>query len=185
MNSSTQSRFNPHVCWLIGVLLVAVVILISVKWSNYPNFVDRMNFAASLASLLLAVLAIIYAFFSNDAIAGSVSKISQAAEALTGNNAKFEASLLELHSTLGKRFDAVDDKVSRLAVAQQPAAPAIATPAPSATGMVDALVVLRHFLEKSSWNGIKVMHAASLAHQRGKPLNLRSVSAADKRMSYD
>lgn len=170
------TNISPHIKWIIGLLLLGNITLISVKWSQYPNFVDRMNFAATLASLILAILAIVYAVYANDALSRSVARLETTGEQMSQNNAKFEATLHQVSTGIAT----VGDALNKLASSQQPAA----NPPPQ-TENVDALKLLQYFLGSCSWNGLKVMHACQLAHRVGRSFSLQGLCAKDTRMTYD
>jgi hypothetical protein len=69
-----------HVTYVLGILLAVIVILATVKWGAIPELVSYMSFALTVASLLLAALAIGYSIYSNGALTTSLFKIGQSAD---------------------------------------------------------------------------------------------------------
>lgn len=49
------------------------------KWTELPKFTDYLSTAATITSLVLALLAIIYAFISNDSLSQATGVVSEAA----------------------------------------------------------------------------------------------------------
>jgi hypothetical protein len=72
----TTSKFNPvpHFCWLIAILLAIIAFLV-LHVTNGDEVNSYISFASSLASLILAVVAIFYSMVSNDSISTSISSI--------------------------------------------------------------------------------------------------------------
>jgi len=65
--------------WACGCLAASLIGTLSVKWAESPQIVNIISIALSLASLLLAVIAIIQALVSNDGMLRSLSDINNAA----------------------------------------------------------------------------------------------------------
>lgn len=79
---SMTSNSKIHFCWTIAVLTAIIIILLAVKWSDIENLANTLNFALTLTSLVLAVVAIIYGFVANSAFVGTVSHIDTAASSI-------------------------------------------------------------------------------------------------------
>jgi hypothetical protein len=179
-----KPKLSPHLYWTIGVLVAIIVGLVVIRWSIYPNFVDRVNFSASLASLILAVLAIVYAFISNQSFNDAVARLEGASRAATDNNARLEASL-ELVKKMSGRIETFDDKLSRIASTPPPGAKADPLPEPGSSPMIDAVKLVNGIIGAGSWNGLKVIKACQLANLQKRTFNLREMCALDQRVSFD
>jgi hypothetical protein len=178
--------------WIVGVLLAIIVVLVVVKWSIYPNFVDRVNFAASLSSLILAILAIVYAFYSNDAISGAVNRLESVAHRLSGNSetlGKAVSNLLVEVKPITEKLTAIQatlDANKAVPVAPAHAAAPVATAnANPVNGAELVASVIDYFLRRSSWNGLKTLKACQLSAITNRAFNLRDLTAKDTVMTYD
>lgn len=84
----------PHLCWLISILIAIIAFLI-LRVTNGNEVNSYISFASSIASLILAVVAIFYSIISNDSLS---------------NN--FE-SIRNLGSTVQKHTDNLDQAASK------------------------------------------------------------------------
>jgi hypothetical protein len=69
-----------YVTILLGSI---IVVLVSHKWTPQPKFTEYLGNAATLASLLLALVAIVYSFVSSEGISKSLGQISSIASAVS------------------------------------------------------------------------------------------------------
>lgn len=187
-NRPSGGSTRAHVAWTIGVLVVAIAILISVQWSRYPNFIDRMTFAATIVSILLAVLAIIYAFYSNDSIANSVGKLTSSADTLAQNTEKFYAALKALEEKVGvipESLIAVTRGIEALSNQRQGNANQHFQPPANQPADEFARRVVDRFLLISSWNGLKALRICRLAAHSNQPVDVGAVCDRDGYMSFD
>lgn len=91
-----------HLGWIIGVLLVVVAVLL-VRNPSSDKLQELLGFAATLASLLLAVIAIFYAMISSqgqsDIMVRTADAASKADEA-----ANFSSGFVQRHKGSCGRF---------------------------------------------------------------------------------
>ena len=66
-----------HAFYIISILLGIIILLASVRFGNIPNLGDRLSFALTLASLLLAILAIGYNVVSNTSFSQTISTLNE------------------------------------------------------------------------------------------------------------
>lgn len=77
------STARIHVGYVIGILLAIIVALTTVEWGGIRELVNYINFALTVSSLMLAVLAIIYAFVSNNSYAMNIGMLQAASREIT------------------------------------------------------------------------------------------------------
>jgi Tfp pilus assembly protein PilE len=174
-SENNDTKWAPHVGWIITDLVIIIIVMAVVKWSKYPNFVERVNTAAALASLILAILAIIYAFYSNDAVAVSVNRIKKEARKMAENNERFDRSITEVVSGIADVKKNLTELSSSRSVA----------PAGAPPQHVEVLGIVRYMVQTASWNGLKVLRACAIASVNARPFNLKELCKLDSRMSYD
>jgi fumarate reductase subunit C len=66
--------------WCIAFLILIIVAIFTVKLGDNKNVVDYLGFAGTLIGIILAVAALIYAFYQNYAYQSSTSKLEEAAQ---------------------------------------------------------------------------------------------------------
>ena len=65
-NDCLPATAKIHFGYIFSILIAIIVCLVTVKWSDIPSLASYFNFALGVASLVLAVLAIVYAFLANN-----------------------------------------------------------------------------------------------------------------------
>src|SRR5438105_13887747 len=71
-----------HIGYIISILVVVNIVTLAAKWGSIKDLVTYVSFAATLASLLLAILAIVYSYFSSGSLATYSERVSKASESL-------------------------------------------------------------------------------------------------------
>lgn len=121
----TQNTASIHYRYWIGILAVGFIVVIAVEWTKEPKFTEYIGNVATMASLLLGVIAILYSFSSNSTLSNSLGNITNAAESLKRseigiNNVLNESQLLTSNHSediqkLQRISDSVDENVVKLA----------------------------------------------------------------------
>lgn len=68
--------FKTHIFYIITILVGIIILLTSVKWGGIEKLVEYITFALTLTSLVLALLAIIYAVFSNSKFVQNITALN-------------------------------------------------------------------------------------------------------------
>lgn len=94
-------KLNPetrhiHLGWLIFLLVIAVVHLLTSKLYDDPQVLGYITFASSVASILLALIAIIWAFQSSDSLSGTINTLHKATDTMTSSAETIAAKTEEL-----------------------------------------------------------------------------------------
>jgi hypothetical protein len=200
MNQSDNSNENKTVCstakihfgYIISILVTIIIVLLTVKWSDIPTLADHLNFALGITSLVLAVVAIVYAFFANNSFNVTVSKLESAATTIKDETGDLEKAVhgLELQlKDIPDKLLSLEGQVSKThalvqASSQQPK-PQEAVQQPNVSVEEFANSVIDRFLNVSSWNGLKVMYLCWLACQKQKEFDLKEWTTLDQTISYD
>jgi hypothetical protein len=105
-----------HAIYIVAILVACNIVTLTVKWGDLKELVSYFSFAATLASLLLAILAIVYSYLSGGSIAAYTEKVEAAgkrldvaSECVQQATAKFS----EATQGLPAAFKNLDEKVSR------------------------------------------------------------------------
>jgi hypothetical protein len=190
-NSYRKCAAKIHFGYIIGILIAVIVVLLTVKWAEIPNLANYLNFALGVASLVLAIVAIVYAFFANNSFNVTVSKLESAATTIKDETGDLEKAVhgLELQlKDIPEKLLSLEGQVSKThaliqASSQQPKTEA----APQQNVSVEQFAnqVIDRFLFISSWNGLKVMHLCHLACEKKKEFDLKEWTTLDPTISYD
>jgi hypothetical protein len=191
-NKCADQVTRIHFGYIISILVLIIVILLTVKWADIPNLATYLNFALGMASLVLAVVAIVYAFLANNSFNVTVSKLDSAATAIKDETGELEKAVqgLELHlKEIPAKLLSLEGQMSKThalleASSQQPKNEPT-PPAPNASVEQFANQVIDRFLKMSSWNGIKVMYLCLLACEKQKEFDLKEWTNLDSSTTYD
>ena len=200
MNESENPNENKTVCstakihfgYIVSILVAIIIVLLTVKWSDIPTLADHLNFALGITSLVLAIVAIVYAFFANNSFNVTVSKLESAATNIKDETSDLEKAVhgLELQlKDIPDKLLSLEGQVSKThalveASSQQPK-PQIAAQQLNISAEEFGNNVIDRFLSFSSWNGLKVMYLCFLACQKQKEFDLKEWTALDPTISYD
>ncbi|MBI5774593.1 MAG: hypothetical protein HZA89_12725 [Verrucomicrobia bacterium] len=181
-----------HFGYIISILVVIIIALLTVKWSDIPALAEHLNFALGITSLVLAVVAIVYAFFANNSFNVTVSKLESAATTIKDETGDLERAVhgLELQlKDIPDKLLSLEGQVSKThalveASSQQPKSQ-ITVQKPDVSVEEFANNVVDRFLNVSSWNGLKVMYLCCLACEKQKEFDLKEWTTMDQSISYD
>jgi hypothetical protein len=94
-----------HFYYIVGMLLTIIIALLSVRLADLDRIPDYISVAGNLTSLVLAILAIVYAYFSNFSLTESLanfsglsSRISDAAKEVSDSSKGATRSSAEIAS---------------------------------------------------------------------------------------
>jgi hypothetical protein len=76
LGASNESKITLHLGYWIVILVLPLILVTTEKWSAQPKFTEYLSNAATMTSLLLGLVAIIYSFVSNDGLAKSLGSIN-------------------------------------------------------------------------------------------------------------
>jgi hypothetical protein len=183
-----------HFYYIIGILVAIVIVLMSVDWGTNTTLANTLNFALGLTSLVLALVAIIYAFVANHSFSGTVTKIETAASSVKEETSRLEISLKALESavkeipkSLNDISHGITETQKLIAVSSQQAKQEPPPPPPANENNIQAFAntVIDYYMRVSSWNGLKVIYLCYEACQKKLKVDLKEWTASDPTISYD
>ncbi len=71
-----KSNLELHFKYFAFISVSVVILMATERWSSYKEFTTYLSNAATLTSLFLGIIAILYSFISNDGMARSLGSIS-------------------------------------------------------------------------------------------------------------
>lgn len=111
-----QTR-DLHYTYGISYLVCVIVALIAFALFDVPNLVDKISFALTIASLVLAVVAIIYTFMAANKQDGQLAKLLETHHSIStaASETRHAATSLLAHvSQLPPRLDSIESKLGAL-----------------------------------------------------------------------
>ena len=75
-----RNTSKVHYWYIIGILVAAIVILVTVEWSRIEGLASLISFASTLAALILAILAIVYSVYSSSHSIGAATSLQESAQ---------------------------------------------------------------------------------------------------------
>jgi len=99
-----------HFTYITSILTAIIIGLVAVKWSEIPNLTELISFSLTLSSLLLAVIAIVYAIYSNSSFGRNIGKLDDASDNISVSAQDLKSISLELSA----KIDATPDALSNL-----------------------------------------------------------------------
>jgi hypothetical protein len=105
-----EKHIKVHITYIIGILIAIIVGLITVKWGNIPNLVELFSFALTISSIILAILAIAYAVYSNTSFGKNIAVLDKASDDI-GNSTKY---LEEISNDIHDKFNDLPELLKTL-----------------------------------------------------------------------
>jgi hypothetical protein len=191
-NGSLPATAKIHFAYIFAILIAIIVVLVTVKWSDIPTLANYLNFALGVASLVLAVLAIVYAFLANNSFNLTVAKLESSATAIKEETSNLEKAVMGLESKLSEIPEALhtlEGKVAKthdlVAASSQQSKSEIVVDNKTEFAKELAHKLVDDFLRNTSWNGLKVLYLCKLACQKQKEFDLKAWTALDQATTYD
>ncbi|TGM13266.1 hypothetical protein EHQ81_10505 [Leptospira selangorensis] len=109
MEFSNQRKII-HLSWLSGILLTAIVGLMSTRISNDTNLLNIISFASTLSSIILSVIAIVFTFVTSNFNNSVNSNLSLTSEKLLDQS----NILSQLYSKIESITSSLPEKIDQL-----------------------------------------------------------------------
>jgi hypothetical protein len=90
-----------HFGYIVTFLIIAIICLVTIKWGAIKDLTNYIIFALTLTSLVLAVLAIVYSFFSNASMTQNISNLEEASKKISTNSELLNSAALKLQQNIG------------------------------------------------------------------------------------
>jgi hypothetical protein len=103
-----RNKLSPHVFYIIGILVAIIIMLVSVKWVKVDDLVKIITFALTLTSLVLALLAIIYAIFTNSKSIEHITTLTDTNKSVSQTSEHISEITRELSAKIDSIPSAID-----------------------------------------------------------------------------
>lgn len=173
-----EEKYKIHAAYILGILLTVIVVLLSVKWADIPNLAQIFSFGLTFASLLLAILAIGYAVYSNSSISQTVSTLNNISRDVfeSATNISQTAKDLSMRvEAIPLKLDSVEGKVDQATLLLQQFSGVKDELPPSEREDKAATEIVELFLRRASVAGLLGLQACFISLAKGKPFNIRDL----------
>lgn len=175
-----EEKFKIHASYILSILLTIIIVLMAVRWVEIPKLVELITFALTLTSLVLALLAIVYAVYSNTSFSQNITTLNNASREISGT----AESINHAAEDLAKKIEAIPSRLASMEVKveqtnvllkqyseRQNVQPLNKEEEKAASEIADV------FLERIALMGLFFLYAYSIAHTKNKPLNMVELSS--------
>jgi hypothetical protein len=116
----TSDTNNPgflkiHFFYIVLILTLVIVFLMTDRWTNQGNFTEYLTNAGTMVSLVLALVAIFYAFITNSGLSKSLGEINKISEDFSSSNRSI-LSLVEKAEVITKTGSTNTDRISNISL---------------------------------------------------------------------
>ena len=95
-----NEKVKIHIFYIISILISIIIVLVVVKWGTIEGLVGYIGFAATVTSLAVGILAIVYALYSNSTFSNSSAQLSQSSKEISQTSERFTSSIKDLERSL-------------------------------------------------------------------------------------
>jgi len=170
-----------HATYVLGILLMVIIVLFTVRWGGIPDLVKYVSFALTTTSLLLAVLAIAYSIYANTSLSSTLSHLSASASTLSssvqdlqGVSARLTNKVDDIPTSVEGVTKRIEDTHALLKRMSERADEPVADPRPP--GQTRSPVA--SFAARSSSWGLMGLYACKLANKKGVGFDPAKVASA-------
>lgn len=170
-----MSNRDLHYVYGISYLVCVIVALIAFALFDVPNLVDKVSFALTVASLVLAVVAIVYTFVAAAKQEGQLAKLLEANNAMSIAAVDVRtaaASLLGQVTNIPPSLDLISKRIDALKLTERPV-----ESVPSVYSDVQVSdAQFKAFVAELPFGAMSVLYAFFIASQHDKALTESSMS---------
>jgi len=170
-----KKELKIHGFYIISILIAIIICLAAFQMGDNEKMIEYISFAATISSILLAVIAIIYSFYSNSAMSQSLGSLDSISREVIKNTLQMteatenlKSKIEEIPTFLKPIEDKADLTNSRLE--QLSKNTSVSTPI-----NIDKQVKM-NYLSNSSFLGLKALYTAVLSYQKSKPFKFSDIS---------
>jgi ABC-type multidrug transport system fused ATPase/permease subunit len=167
-----------HFVYIIGILLCLLIAAVSIRIVDVKDVSEKLSFALTFASLLLAFFAIVQASHSTasmsqtfGALSGTAERIESASRQIFATSTSLEHAVENIPQGLERVAEQVDQTRSEMMSAFRTSSPEI-----NRNGEVTTDVDPSQVLKRSTIGVVAALYAASQSFANGRPLELQNVS---------
>jgi hypothetical protein len=179
MSIGAARKIDLHFRYVSAILLGIIVALLTSELGATPQIVDKMSFGLGLASMVLGLVAIGYAFLSNSSLASTIASIDRVSEKVSSTTQGLDRAALELKATISEipeRLQGVEDKVDQTHRYVREGKETSSASHSSSPDEVDDESLIENIVDRTSVIALMVYQALHLAERQSVSLDIRKIS---------
>ncbi len=186
-----EEKYKIHAGYILFFLILVIIALLTVRWSEIPNLSGYLTFALTVSSLVLSVVAIFYTIYSNASFAGKLSDLNNASQSISAA----AISLSQASNEIREKVEGIPAALRDVGSTVQQTHLLVKTFSEAGSGTpkrtagpVEAKAVLADataFLQTTSINGLLALYACSLSFQKKIPFDLAKFCGQLKYLTED
>jgi LPS O-antigen subunit length determinant protein (WzzB/FepE family) len=177
-----ETKYKIHFFYIISILLIIIILISTLKLSSNSDLIKYISFASTITSLLLALLAIVYAYFSNATFSKNITMINEVSSELKQNTSNLtkiseviEKDIKNLPIAIdgmGKKVESIPNLIRELTSKE---------PTKDKKNSNDSEInispeLINQFNKSSSFAGLLCLYAIKIAFEKKVPFNYVSFS---------
>lgn len=188
MDNTSKLHYRYNMAYLTIILLAIIICLITVKWGTIADLEKLLSFGLTLTSLFLALIAIIFAIFSNFSFSKSAISLQDASMKISGTTKELHSATNDIKEEIKKIPPSIEglgtsfekgqkellDKLSKQEELKQSATTVLPSKGQS---------IQERFLAKSSYTGLIILYACKISKETSIPFKLEELKL-DRDYSY-
>lgn len=174
-----EEKYRIHAFYILFILSSIIVALVTVNWGTIPRLPELITFALTVTSLVLALLAIVYAYVSNSSFYRTIGELTSAATEVMASAADVRDATDKLNSSISPLpilITHVSQRVEETnALVREYSAKQISTaviPSKDAGPDKDSI---EHSLTTSSLYGLFALYLVEQAFSHNKTIDLNKI----------
>ncbi len=176
-----NTKYKIHFFYIILGLVSIIIFLVVIEWTEKEELVKYISFASTIASLLLALLAIVYAYLSNFSFTKNITLINEVStdlkrnsDSLTRISESIEEDFISTLQGMDKKLFDLPQKISEISnlAAQDTHKGSKEKKEVKEEKKNNPQIDIDLFLRISSWNGLVISYACVLAYLSKKAFNI-------------
>lgn len=179
-----KNNLSLHFKYIVSILVGVIIVLLTRDLASIPQLQEYIAFALTFSSLILALIAIVYSFLSNESLTSSLTKINNSADEMS----RLSVSIRESNETLHLRVGNVDQRIEESNSLIKKIGQTGKSSWESETKQNISEQFILNFLKKSSLFGSEILFASALSQKTGKSIKVESLvgneASPEVRKSY-
>ena len=170
-----KNELKIHGFYIILILITIIICLSAVKMGDNEKMFNYISFAATISSILLAVIAIIYSFYSNSSMSQSLGSLDSISKDVAKNTLEMTSATEDLRKKIEEipfYLKPIEDKAdltnSRLEQLSK-------SPQISSSKIMDKELKLS-YINNASFLGLKALYCTLLSFQKTKPFKFSNIT---------
>ena len=158
-----------HITYIISILIVIIILLLTIQWGHIPELVQLIGFAATITSLVVGLIAIIYSFYANDSFTKTITELSLASKEIKDGSQDLKSKIESIPSSMEKfssRFDETNELIKKSLSDDNKT-----QKSPADTPVLDDATIAK-FMENIPSTGLEILYFVKKCIDRSKSVDL-------------